>query len=303
MTYSVSIHQPGKADIRWSFAVYSPGQSLVSVAYQDFLGRSPTADELAVTSEQLDHFTLLPVQFLAALTSTTEWTSSIIDKLYLDTLARPGDPTGIMYWTNQIRSRSRTVADVAANFYASAEYYIGIGQGSDRSWLSDLYRKLLNRDPDPGGLDYWIAETPESRTGRRRAPLLPIGRIGTCARRKPVPRAAGTRRRPKGCRLLVGTGRRRRRPVLGLQSRCQQRVLRPGPGPDSMRLRRSSGSSVTVIENPRPSTLRHCVAADSRADRQPREPRRVRSATRSPLMAGRADASAQGSAELGDQGP
>ena len=83
----------------------------------------------------------------------------MVDDLYQDTLGRPGDPSGTAYWIGQLRSGRRTVAQVAAAFYASNEYYAGIGGGTDPSWVTDLYAKLLRRPADPGGLAYWTRQT------------------------------------------------------------------------------------------------------------------------------------------------
>ncbi len=64
----------------------------------------------------------------------------------------------------QLRSGRRTVAEVAAAFYASPEYYSGIGGGTDESWITDLYVKVLGRSPDAGGLAYWVGQV--EATGR-----------------------------------------------------------------------------------------------------------------------------------------
>lgn len=48
---------------------------------------------------------------------------------------------------------------MAASFYSSEEYFSVIGGGTTRSWISDLYQKLLGRQADTGGLDYWASTT------------------------------------------------------------------------------------------------------------------------------------------------
>ena len=62
-----------------------------------------------------------------------------------------------------------SVAHVAAQFYASLEYYAGIGGGTDASWVTNLYEALLGRDPDSSGLAYWVS-TARSR-GRSKVAL------------------------------------------------------------------------------------------------------------------------------------
>jgi hypothetical protein len=57
-----------------------------------------------------------------------------------------------------------SVSGTTAEFYASDEYYARLGGGTNSSWVSDLYKKLLHRSPDNGGLSYWVGET--TRVGR-----------------------------------------------------------------------------------------------------------------------------------------
>ena len=50
------------------------------------------------------------------------------------------------------------MAQVAAEFYASTEYFNHLGGGTNSSWITDLYHKLLGRAPDAGGLTYWTGQ-------------------------------------------------------------------------------------------------------------------------------------------------
>ncbi len=50
-----------------------------------------------------------------------------------------------------------SVAKVAADFYSSPEYFTGFGRSNLRTWVTDLYEKILLRGPDTTGLDYWVA--------------------------------------------------------------------------------------------------------------------------------------------------
>ena len=144
--------------------VNTPNRSFVTAAYHDFLKRAPTSSELSTTSAKLDAATTTRSQVLKALANSDEWLTTIVNQLYSNTLGRQGDPGGIAYWVNQLRTGAQSVAEVAAHFYASPEYYNGIGGGTDTSWLTDLYHKLLGRNPDAGGLSYWKTQT--TQTGR-----------------------------------------------------------------------------------------------------------------------------------------
>lgn len=136
----------------------------VTAAYTDFLGRAPSAQELDSNSALIDGGNRTTAQFVNGLATSTEWATSIVNQLYTNTLGRSGDPGGVAYWSQQISSGARSVAVVAASFYASDEYYRGIGGATDTSWVTDLYRKLLQREPDQGGLGYWVGQVPV--TGR-----------------------------------------------------------------------------------------------------------------------------------------
>ena len=136
----------------------SPTASFATAARTDFLGTDPAVRRVEADTLALDAG-LARSTFLTRLSTSDEWLAAVVDDLYQDTLGRPGDPSGTAYWIGQLRSGRRTVAQVAAAFYASNEYYVGIGGGTDPSWVADLYAKLLHRPADPGGLAYWTRQT------------------------------------------------------------------------------------------------------------------------------------------------
>lgn len=142
----------------------SPHQRFVVAAYTDFLGRMPSASELTATATALDRRTTTRAAVVRDLARSPEWVSAVVIAMYVDTLGRPGEPSGVTYWSNEIRTGRRTVAQVASSFYASPEYFEGIGGGTLDSWIEDLYRKLLLRPGEAGGVAYWVGEV--RRTNR-----------------------------------------------------------------------------------------------------------------------------------------
>ncbi|MCU1452101.1 MAG: hypothetical protein JWN46_247 [Acidimicrobiales bacterium] len=136
----------------------------VKAAYADFLGRPPTADELGRTTAQLNGGSITRAMVVQQLAGSEEWVSAIVQALYRDTLGRQGDPAGIAFWSSEIRSGRVSVSGTTAEFYASDEYYARLGGGTNSSWVSDLYKKLLHRSADDRGLSFWIGET--ARVGR-----------------------------------------------------------------------------------------------------------------------------------------
>ncbi len=139
----------------------------VVASYVDFLGREPSPAEFNRDVAALEGGQSKPA-YLRALSTSDQWLASVVNKLYRDTLGRNGDAGGVAYWTGKLRSGA-SVASVAASFYASGEYYNGIGGKTDASWVNDLYQKVLLRPADPGGRTYWMNEI--TRHGRTNVAL------------------------------------------------------------------------------------------------------------------------------------
>lgn len=138
---------------------YSNVQSFVYAAYNDFLGHNPNSTQLnnAVRDLGPNPTASKKAAWLQALANSPAWVNAIVNQFYLDTLGRTGDPGGVSYWSGQISSRKKTVAEVAANFYASDEYFNGqYGKSNLTTWVTDLYSKILTRDPD-SGVSYWVS--------------------------------------------------------------------------------------------------------------------------------------------------
>jgi hypothetical protein len=136
----------------------TPTASFATAARTDFLATDPAPRRVEADVLALDAG-LPRATYLTRLSTSDEWLAAVVNRLYQDTLGRPGDPSGTSFWVGQLRSGRRTVAQAAASFYASPEYYRGFGGGTDRTWVADLYPKLLGRPADPGGLAYWTGQT------------------------------------------------------------------------------------------------------------------------------------------------
>lgn len=128
-------------------------EAFVGALYRDFLGRSASAADVRYWTDQLAAGKSR--QWVAAnLAASAEWIGSVVDGYYTDTLGRPADAAGRAYWTSVLRS-GRPVAHVAAEFYGSAEYRQRVAGGDVTAWVRDLYRTLLGREGDAGGVAYW----------------------------------------------------------------------------------------------------------------------------------------------------
>jgi len=132
------------------------GDAWVTAAYTDLLGRAPSATELADAVGRLGNGTSRAT-IAGELAHSPEWVGHLVDGYYEDTLGRHADAAGLAFWVGEIRSGALTEQQVAVEFYASAEYYAGLGGGTDEGWVTALYEALLDRTPDAAGLAHWTA--------------------------------------------------------------------------------------------------------------------------------------------------
>lgn len=146
-------------DVSWTstFQDLTFDSPLVKAAYLDFLGRAPAQSELEFQSMALWNGLVDREGFLRSLANSDEWLSAIVTKMYQDTLGRAPDAAGLSTWVSWIRSGRFTVAQAAALFYSSDEFYLGLGGGTLSSWVTALYAKLLGRAPDAAGLAAWVS--------------------------------------------------------------------------------------------------------------------------------------------------
>ncbi|HEX7134032.1 MAG TPA: DUF4214 domain-containing protein [Iamia sp.] len=136
----------------------------VRAAYQDFLDRQPTTTELNQKATAIDGGTLTRASLVRQLSLSEEYVTALVQRFYADTLGRPGDPAGVAFWVDQLRTGRKTVAEVAGSFYASLEYFTRAG-GTNTAWITDLYDVFFDRAPTGGDLTYWTGRiTARGRT-------------------------------------------------------------------------------------------------------------------------------------------
>jgi hypothetical protein len=140
-------------------ASHTAAGSFVIAASTDFLGRPPTETELATQAAKVTTTSASRAAVVKGLAESDEWIGQIVVGFYEDTLGRGPDPSGKAFWINQLRSGRRTVAQAAAEFYASSEYFRNRGGNTVPTWVTDLYDRLLHRAPDTAGKAFWVNRT------------------------------------------------------------------------------------------------------------------------------------------------
>lgn len=136
--------------------------AFANAAYNDFIGRDATASEKNNWIQRINSGSSR-YELVAELTQSDEWAANVVDEMYYDTLGRGPDAGGRAYWINQMRE-GMSVARMAALFYGSPEYIAKEGNDLGR-WITDLYSELLDRQPDGGGLTFWVDQTNETTSG------------------------------------------------------------------------------------------------------------------------------------------
>lgn len=78
-----------------------------------------------------------------------------INRLYAAFFLRAPDPEGLAYWAGQAGSGVSLEA-IATEFARSPEFQNRYGALTDEQFVQLVYNNVLQRQPDPGGLDYWV---------------------------------------------------------------------------------------------------------------------------------------------------
>jgi hypothetical protein len=151
----------GTVTVTVQYSPRSGTEAFVVAARTDFTGAADE-DDVVSDGEDLDAG-LTKAAYLNALAKSDAYLTYVVNQMYLDTLGREGDESGVAFWVEKLQS-GYPIAKVAASFYGSAEYYARVG-GTDEAWVRDLYQTLLGREAEATGLAYWVGEIPKRGRG------------------------------------------------------------------------------------------------------------------------------------------
>ena len=80
-------------------------------------------------------------------------------RLYNASFKRLPDPDGLRYWISNFSSGKDDERAVASSFLVSAEFKERYGENvTDSTYVNTLYKNVLGRDADTGGLNYWLGQ-------------------------------------------------------------------------------------------------------------------------------------------------
>lgn len=86
--------------------------------------------------------------------TTRDPVKAFVYRMYRVCLLREPDEGGLVYWTNLLKGRKQTGAEVAFGFFTSNE--MTARNLNDADYVERAYESILGRASDPGGKAYWL---------------------------------------------------------------------------------------------------------------------------------------------------
>lgn len=86
-------------------------------------------------------------------------------RLYQAALDRKPDGGGLGFWINMM-DNGMSVTQAAANFVSSAEFQTTYGNLTNNQFAAQLYRNVLHRESDAGGLAFWTGALDSGRMSK-----------------------------------------------------------------------------------------------------------------------------------------
>lgn len=119
------------------------------------------------------------------------WAGGVVGplyRLYQAFFRRPPDQTGLVHWTNRLRSGQR-LSTTAGSFARSTEFQRTYGPLSNEQFIDLIYRNVLGRPADTAGTTYWLRRLDG---GANRGSVMTSFSESSENRRKTAPAAAVT---------------------------------------------------------------------------------------------------------------
>lgn len=85
------------------------------------------------------------------------WLRHQVQQMYVAYYGRPGDPAGVDYWSERLRSsQGQWTTEIIDNFGNSAEYRDRFGSLAPEQLIDNLYRQMFGRPSEPVGQAYYV---------------------------------------------------------------------------------------------------------------------------------------------------
>lgn len=141
-----------------TYAPFYSASALVTQQYRDVLRREPTSTDLSYWSSRVGN-SWSPGQFIAQLETSSEADDRVhaVTRLYRAYFLRNPDHSGMQYWLAR-RGEGRTLTKISQSFATSSEFVRKYGSLSNAAFVDRVYRNVLGRPGDSGGVAYWTGK-------------------------------------------------------------------------------------------------------------------------------------------------
>lgn len=134
---------------------FANNQDFVSQQYRDVLRREADPSALSYWSSQPRG----PAVIRSLVESSeVQANQGAIVRLYFGYFDRMPDYGGFSFWHDRYASGLATLTSISAAFASSPEFWMTYGPLDNTQFVRLVYNNVLNRDPDSGGLSYWVGQ-------------------------------------------------------------------------------------------------------------------------------------------------
>lgn len=138
-------------------SVSSGARPFVMAAYQDVLNRLPESESVINYWSTRIMTGMSRGEMGSAFNNSDEYRNLKIVEAYQNALNRDPEPAGAAYWMGALRRGQLSPEDLYSTFIHMDEMFYTQGGGTNAGFVTALYRELLGREPESGGLQYWTA--------------------------------------------------------------------------------------------------------------------------------------------------
>jgi len=126
----------------------------VGAVYAELLGQEPSPAATGLWTYLLDR-DLDRTPVTSALVGSVGHRRRLVQRAYTTYLDRRVDPAGRDFWT--ARLATTTLVDLRADLIGSDEF-LTLAGGTNGGYVAEVYRRVLGREADAAGLEFWTAQ-------------------------------------------------------------------------------------------------------------------------------------------------
>ena len=137
--------------------VFAVSRLFAMQQYRDFLSREGDNRGTEFWTAQLDAGTRTRASMVESFVGSPEFDGVIapVVRLYFAYFLRIPDYPGLQYWIGQNRTGATSIVNISQSFASSPEFTQRYGSLNNSQFVDRVYRNVLGRAPDSGGLAFW----------------------------------------------------------------------------------------------------------------------------------------------------